>query len=368
MIPFLNLGLINSKYREELLDAFARVVDSGWYILGSEVKAFEAEFAAYCDSQHCVGVSNGLDALTLILRSYRELGTLREGDEVVVPANTYIATILSITENRLKPLLVEPELDSYNLDPRLIESVLTPRTRAIMVVHLYGQAANMPAIMAVARDAGLKVVEDCAQAHGAALRGRQVGTLGDAAGFSFYPGKNLGALGDAGAVMTDDGQLAEVIRALRNYGSHAKYQNRYQGVNNRLDEVQAALLRVKLKYLADENRRRREITQRYRGGIRHPAIALPTVKEGEESHVWHLFVVRTPHRERLQEHLKARGVQTLIHYPIPPHRQSAYSDWGHLQYPITEEIHRTCLSLPVDISMTDEAIARVVEACNTYTG
>lgn len=368
MIPFLDLKPINAQYRQELIDAATRVIDSGWYILGQEVKAFEAEFARSCGAVHAVGISNGLDALTLILRAYKELGVLAEGDAVVVPANTYIATILSITENRLEPVLVEPDLGTYNLDPDLIEAALTPRTRAIMAVHLYGQAAAMTEIRAIASRRGLKVIEDCAQAHGAMLDGRVVGTLGDAAGYSFYPGKNLGALGDAGAVLTADPALAETVRALRNYGSHVKYQNRYQGPNNRLDEMQAALLRVKLEHLADENARRRAIARRYLDQIRNPAVILPVVARGDESHVWHLFVVRTRDRDGFQKHLLERGVQTVVHYPIPPHRQEAYRAWNGRSYPITEKIHREVLSLPMSPVMTADQVDAVIAAVNEYRG
>lgn len=366
-VPFLDLGGINARDRDELIAAFTRVLDSGWYILGREVEAFEREYATYCGAKHCIGVGNGLDALTLILHGYRELGWINSGDEVIVPANTYIATILAITENGLTPVLVEPDLAIYNLDPDRIEEKLTVRTRAILPVHLYGQTADMSAINTVARKHNLRVIEDCAQAHGARHAGRVAGKLGDAAGHSFFPSKNLGALGDGGAVTTDDDALAAVVRALRNYGSIRKYENRYKGVNSRLDELHAALLRVKLKHLDADNQRRREIASRYARGIKHPAIVLPLVGAGNES-VWHVYVVRTGRRDALQAHLRVRGIDTLIHYPIPPHQQQAYAEWNVQSHPITERIHREVLSLPISPVMTDAQAAAVIDACNTWSG
>jgi dTDP-4-amino-4,6-dideoxygalactose transaminase len=364
--PFLDLRGINARDRDELIAAFTRVLDSGWYILGKEVDLFEREYAAYCGTKHCVGVGNGLDALTLILRGYRELGRINRGDEVIVPANTYIATLLSITENELTPVLVEPDLATYNLDAGRIDEKLTARTRAILPVHLYGQAADMSAINAVARKHDLLVIEDCAQAHGARHAGRTAGALGDAAGHSFFPSKNLGALGDGGAVTTDDDALATVVRALRNYGSLRKYENDYQGVNSRLDELQAALLRVKLKHLDADNQRRCEIASRYTQGIDHPAIVLPVVGGGNEA-VWHVYVVRTGRRDALQAHLRACGIDTLIHYPIPPHRQQAYAEWNAQSHPITESIHREVLSLPMSPVMTGTQVAAVIDACNAWS-
>lgn len=365
MIPFLDLKAINARERDALIAAFTRVLDSGWYVLGGEVAAFEREYAQYCGTQFAVGVGNGLDALTLTLRAYRELGRLERGDEVIVPANTYIATILAISENGLAPVLVEPEPATYNLDAALIEPALTARTRAILPVHLYGQTASMTAINAVARRHGLIVIEDSAQAHGARHAGTRAGALGDASGHSFFPSKNFGALGDAGAVTTSDAQLAEVIRALRNYGSHEKYVNDYQGVNSRLDELQAALLRVKLQRLEADNARRRALAQRYLAGIRHPAITLPTVAPDNEA-VWHVFVVRTPDRAGLQRHLQDRGIGTLIHYPVPPHRQRAYAGWNDRSYPVTERIHAEVLSLPISPVMADADIDAVIAACNAW--
>ena len=358
---------MNARDRAALIEAFTRVLDSGWYVLGKEVEAFEREYAAYCGTRHCVGVGNGLEALVLILRAWMELGVLKAGDEVIVPANTYIATILAITENGLTPVLVEPDLATCNLDPARIEQHLSPRTRAILPVHLYGQTAEMSAINALARKHGLKVMEDCAQAHGARHAGVRAGALGDAAGHSFFPSKNFGALGDAGAVTTDDDALAEAVRALRNYGSHRKYENLYKGVNSRLDELQAALLRVKLARVDADNQRRRDIAGRYLTEIQHPAITLPMIGTNNEP-VWHVFVVRAQPRDALQSHLNAQGIGTLIHYPVPPHQQPAYREWNARSYPLTERIHREVLSLPISPVMNDAQVSAVVAACNAWRG
>ena len=358
---------MNARDRAALIDAFTRVLDSGWYVLGKEVEAFEREYAAYCGTRHCVGVGNVLEALVLILRAWMELGVLKAGDEVIVPANTYIATILAITENGLTPVLVEPDLATCNLDPARIEQHLSPRTRAILPVHLYGQTAEMSAINALARKHGLKVMEDCAQAHGARHAGVRAGALGDAAGHSFFPSKNFGALGDAGAVTTDDDALAETLRALRNYGSHRKYENLYKGVNSRLDELQAALLRVKLARVDADNQRRRDIAGRYLTEIQHPAITLPMIGTNNEP-VWHVFVVRAQPRDALQSHLNAQGIGTLIHYPVPPHQQPAYREWNARSYPLTERIHREVLSLPISPVMNDAQVSAVVAACNAWRG
>jgi len=369
-VPFLDLREINAQHRKELNEAASRVIDSGWYIQGSEVKAFESEFANYSGTEHCIGVANGLDALTLTLRAWKEIGKLKEGDEVIVPANTYIASILAITENRLTPMLVEPDEKSYNLCPQRVAKVISERTKAILVVHLYGQLADMPAIMDLANDNGLLVLEDCAQAHGAELNGKKAGAWGDAGGFSFYPGKNLGALGDAGAVTTNDAQLASTIRALGNYGSNKKYENLYQGVNSRLDEMQAALLRVKLKHLDTETRRRQQIADMYIHGIRNDKVVLPVTPSTtlfmRQDCVWHLFVIRTIEREKLQTHLNEQGIQTLIHYPIAPHDQKAYQDWSEQGYPITEAIHDQVLSLPMSPIVTDEQVQAVIKAVNGF--
>jgi len=364
-VPFLDLKAINNQYRDELVAAATRVIDSGWYIQGTEVKAFEEEFADYCGSRHCIGVANGLDALTLTLRAWKEMGKLKEGDEVIVPANTYIASILAITENRLKPVLVEPDEATFNLCPEKTAAAITTNTKAIVAVHLYGQIAPMPELMKLADEHGLLVLEDAAQAHGASIDGRKAGSWGHAAGFSFYPGKNLGALGDAGAVTTDDEKLAQTIRALGNYGSHRKYENLYQGVNSRLDEMQAAMLRVKLRHLDEEIQSRREVAEYYFAHIKNSNIQLPAVGN-RESHVWHLFVVRSSHRDALQKHLTEQGVQTLIHYPVPSHQQEAYQNWCCEQYPLTENIHQTVLSLPMGPTLNQSQAADVASSCNEF--
>lgn len=363
-IPFLDLKNINNQHRQELIEAATRVIDSGWYIRGQEVENFEKEFATYCGTQHCIGVANGLDALILVLRAWKELGKLKEGDEVIVPANTYIASILAITENRLKPVLVEPDINTYNIDPKLIEQAITPKTKAILAVHLYGQLADMPAILDIAQRNNLLVLEDAAQAHGASLNGRKAGNWGDAAGFSFYPGKNLGALGDAGAVTTNDEELAQAIRAISNYGSHKKYENLYQGVNSRLDEMQAALLCVKLQSLDKETEHRREIAEIYLTNIKNQSITLPP--HVQENHVWHLFVIRSQQRETLQSFLTEQGIQTLIHYPIPPHKQHSYRAWLTQSYPITETIHKQVLSLPISNIVQYSQAENIAEALNEF--
>jgi dTDP-4-amino-4,6-dideoxygalactose transaminase len=365
MIPFLDLRAINQKNRQELIDAAIRVIDSGWYIQGQEVKSFEQEFAAYCGISHCIGVANGLDALILTLRAWKELGKLKEGDEVIVPANTYIASILAITESRLKPVLVEPEANSFNLCVKNVRAAITRKTRVILPVHLYGQLANMPAIMSLALEHGLLILEDAAQAHGAAIGGKKAGSWGDAAGFSFYPGKNLGALGDAGAITTQDPELAQTLRALSNYGSHEKYKNLFKGLNSRLDEMQAAMLRVKLAQLDIDIEHRRSVASVYLKNIKHKAVRLPHVLNSEQ-HVWHLFVVRSKHRTALQKHLLAHGIQTLIHYPIPPHKQMAYIDWNNFNYPLTEAIHQEVLSLPIGPTVSSEQALQVAYAINSF--
>jgi dTDP-4-amino-4,6-dideoxygalactose transaminase len=367
MIPFLNLREINRKYRTEFIEEFEAFLDSGWYILGDRVKLFEIEFARYCNVKHCIGVANGLDALVLIIRAYKELGRLKEGDEVIVPANTYIASILAITENRLIPVLVEPDLETYILDDSKIEASITSKTKAILAVHLYGQLCNMTSINSIAKRHDLIVIEDSAQSHGANQSGKKSGNLGDASGFSFYPGKNLGALGDAGAITTNDDELASMLNIIRNYGSEKKYFNQLQGVNSRLDELQACLLSVKLKFLTQETELRRKIAGAYLIGIKNPNLILPKVRD-PESHVWHLFVIRTSNRDKLQQYLTERGVQTVIHYPIPPHKQNAYKFLNNLSLPITEKIHETILSIPIDISMSNEDIKFVIDACNEYCG
>lgn len=365
MIKFLDLKAINQTCRQELIDACAKTIDSGWYILGERVQEFEKAFAAYCGSQYCIGVANGLDALVLTLRAWKELGRLKEGDEIIVPANTYIATVLAISENKLVPVFVEPDELSFNLCPKQVERAISSKTKAIMPVHLYGQLADMPALVSIAKQHNLLLLEDAAQAHGASIEGRKAGNWGDAAGFSFYPGKNLGALGDAGAVVTNDSELANVLGALRNYGSHEKYKNLYQGVNSRLDELQAALLTVKLQYLDLQIEARRQVAKMYLEGINNSHLRLP-LWQNEEQHVWHLFVVRSAERDKFQQHLMHAGVQTLIHYPIPPHKQQAYEQYNHLVYPLSEQLHQEVLSLPLGPTMTVEEIEGVIAACNTF--
>ena len=357
MISFLDLKTINLIHRDELINAFTRVLDSGWYVLGNEVKQFEASFADYCNADHCVGVSNGLDALHLILRAYG----IGAGDEVIVPTNTYIATWLAATYAGATPVPVEPCIDTYNIDPSLIEAAITPRTKAIIAVHLYGQPADMDPIMAIAEKHGLKVIEDAAQAHGALYKGRKVGSLGHAAGFSFYPGKNLGAIGDAGAVTTNDAELAEKVRVLVNYGSKVKYHNEVQGFNCRLDELQAALLAVKLPALDQETARRKEIAAQYTAALQDLDLVLPSIMDNAES-AWHLYVVRSKNRDQLQKDLAVNGVATMIHYPIPPHQQPAYAEFNGVSYPIAEQIHQQILSLPMGPTMSDEEVVSVIAA------
>ncbi len=370
MIPFLDLKAINQQHRQALVDAATRVIDSGWYVLGQEVKAFEQEFATYCGTQYCVGVANGLDALVLTLRAWREMGKLQEGDEVIVPANTYIASVLAVTENRLKPIFVEPDEGSYNLCPEKVRAAITPKTKAIVAVHLYGQLAPMKAIMAMADEHTLLVLEDSAQAHGAMVDGKRVGNWGHASGFSFYPGKNLGALGDAGAMTTNAPDLAQTVRALGNYGSHKKYENLYQGVNSRMDEMQAALLRVKLHHLDDETRIRKAIAVAFAQGIHNPLVRLPIDRHATVDtlghHAFHLFVVRVQQRAAFQAHLKAAGIDTLIHYPIPPHQQQAYKAYNGLQLPLTEAIHQEVVSLPIGPTMSMGDVQEVIAVVNAF--
>jgi dTDP-4-amino-4,6-dideoxygalactose transaminase len=370
VIKFLDIQKITLHFEPEISRAINRVVDRGWFLLGEEVKAFESEYAGYIGSKHCIGVANGLDALRLILKAYMELDLLEEGDEIIVPANTFIASMLAITDNRLKPVLVEPRIDTFNLDTSLIESRITKHTRAIMVVHLYGQACWSEQLEAIAKRNDLLIIEDNAQAAGAKVRDdRRTGSLGDAAGHSFYPGKNLGALGDGGAVTTDNDELAEIVRALANYGSTKKYKHDYQGLNSRLDEIQAAVLRVKLPGLDDDNQRRREVAQYYQDHIVHPGIILPGPRFSAIQslhHVWHLFVIRHPQRDLLQNYLSDNGIQTLIHYPIPPHKQGSYAGWNKLKLPVTEQISREVLSLPISPVIQREDIERVVKIINLY--
>ncbi|MCR9581208.1 DegT/DnrJ/EryC1/StrS family aminotransferase [Vibrio antiquarius] len=365
MINFLNLQAINFKYQNELKEACSRVIESGWYILGEELESFEHEFSKYCDTKYTIGVANGLDALTLVLRAWKELGKISDRSEVIVPSNTYIASVLAITENDLVPVFVEPDSDTYNLCPNKVRNAITDKTRAILPVHLYGLISPMPELMKIAKEYNLLVLEDCAQSHGASIEGKKAGSWGDAAGFSFYPGKNLGALGDAGAITTNDEELATTIKALRNYGSLKKYENLYQGVNSRLDEIQAAMLRVKLKHLEEDTSRRRTIAHMYINGIRNKRVKLP-VWNDDVNHVFHLFVIRTENRDLLQKYLSDNFVQTVSHYPIPPHKQPAYSIWNELSLPLTESIHDQVLSLPIGPTMNDDEVCRVIDLINNY--
>lgn len=371
MIKFLDLQKINLLHQQELEERLLNTFRSGWYLLGNEVKTFEQNLATYIGASNAIGVANGLDALRLIFRAYIELGVMQKGDEVIVPSNTYIASILALSDNGLVPVLVEPDIHTYNIDIAKIEEKVTAKTKGILIVHLYGQVVFSEELSSLAKKYGLKIVEDNAQAIGAEWKGIKTGNLGDAAGFSFYPGKNLGALGDAGAVTTNDDALNKTIRALANYGSNQKYVNIYQGLNSRLDEIQAAVLDVKLKYIDQENQRRREIATQYLNGINDPKIILPIQQstfnpQNFKNHVWHLFVIRTKDRDPLQQYLTERGIQTLIHYPIPPHKQQAYSEWNHLSYPISEQIHQEVLSLPMSPVMTADEVAAVINAINRF--
>ena len=365
MITFLDLQKINSQYREELKEAAEKVINSGWYLLGEELNQFEHKYAEFCGTKYALGVANGLDSLRLIFRSYMVLGEMRKGDEVIVPSNTYIASILSISEEGLVPVLVEPNLNTFNLDSARIEAAITSRTKAVLTVHLYGQNSIDQQMIDICKKYNLKLLEDCAQSHGAVWNGKMSGSHGDAAGHSFYPGKNLGALGDAGAITTNDDNLFKVIKALRNYGSHKKYENNYRGLNSRLDEIQAAFLNIKLKYLPIETKRRKELAKIYLENIKTDKLILPTVLN-EEGHVWHLFTVRVKNRSGFMEYLEKNYIQTLIHYPIPPHLQKAYLEWNNLSFPISEQIHQEIISLPLSPVMTDEEVMRVCSVINTY--
>lgn len=361
MIKFLDLKKINNRYREEIASRIKDILDKGWYLQGEENENFTKNFANFCGTKFALGVANGLDALNLIIKAYG----FGNGDEIIVPANTYIATILAISENGCIPILVEPDIKTYNINPDSIEEKITSKTKAIMVVHLYGQAVQMEKIWKIAKKYNLKIIEDSAQAHGAIYQENRTGNLGDASGFSFYPGKNLGCIGDGGAVTTNDEELFNKIKAIANYGSDRKYHHIYKGVNSRLDEIQAAVLDVKLKHLDSDNNKRREISKYYRENIKNSKIILPDTYD-EKSHVWHIFAVRTQNRDEFQKYLTEKGIQTIIHYPTPPHKQGAYKEWNNLSFPITEEIHNTILSLPISPVMTDSEIEKVVEVVNEY--
>lgn len=378
-VKFLDLQAINNSFEPALSQAIQKTISSGWYLLGEESRLFEKEYAEFTGAKHCIGVANGLDALRLILKAYIELGVMNEGDEIIVPANTYIASILAITDNKLIPVLVEPDLLTYNIDPFLIETKITQRTKAIMLVHLYGQIAMHAEIEKLAGKYQLKIIEDSAQSQGAeyvTTKGTTLvaGNIGHAAGHSFYPGKNLGALGDAGAVTTNDDELADTIRTIANYGSKVKYYSDYKGLNSRLDEIQAAALRIKLKRLYTDNNSRRVAAEYYLSNISNGHIILPKLNDTRLrvsktfSHVWHLFVIRHYQRDNLQRHLHASKIQTLIHYPVPPHKQKAYKNWNGLSFPVTETIHNQVLSLPISPIITEKEMEHVVNTINKYNG
>lgn len=364
MVKFLDLQKVTAQYADEIHEAVLRVVDGGWYLQGEENRRFEAEYAKYIGTRHAVGCASGLDALYLILRAYMEMGKLKEGDEVLVPANTYIASILSITENGLVPILVEPREDTLQIDDEQIEAKITEHTKAMMIVHLYGRCAMTEKIAAICDRHNLLLIEDNAQAHGCVYRDKRTGSLGHAAAHSFYPGKNLGALGDGGAVTTDDEELASVVRSLGNYGSAKKYIFKYQGRNSRLDEVQAAILDVKLRHLDADIERRRCVAQRYVDGISNPLVRVPEVKDWN-AHVFHLFPVLCPRRDELQKYLEEKGIQCLIHYPVPPHKQECYKEWNGMTLPVTERLAREELSLPISPVMADEEVEQVIKAVNS---
>lgn len=359
MIKFLDIKAINQPFEAAFQEKLNSFLATGWYILGDEVNAFEEEFAAYCGSTCCVGVGNGLDAIILTFKAYIELGHLQEGDEIIVPANTYIASILGIIHAGLVPVFVEPDTNTYNINPKLIEEKITSKTKGMLIVHLYGQLAAMDEIMEIGYKHDLLIVEDAAQAHGLPFKGSHTRT------FSFYPGKNLGALGDGGAVATNDERLAKTIKSLSNYGSQQKYYNDYLGFNSRLDELQAAFLRIKLPHLAAENDKRRTIAKRYLSEIKNDKIILPFY-DGSDNHVFHLFVIRTPKRDELQQYLSENGIQTMIHYPVAPHKQKAMKAFHHLSFPITEQIHDEVLSLPMSSVLKEEEVTHIVKILNAY--
>lgn len=364
-VPFLSLKDITDKNSKEIHEAALRVIDSGWYLQGKENQQFEEDYANYIGTKYCVGCGNGLDALVWIFRAYIELGVMKKGDEVIVPANTYIATILSITENDLVPVLVEPNIDTLQIDDSLIEEKITNNTKAICIVHLYGQCAYTDKIGKLCKKYNLKLIEDNAQAHGCEYNGTKTGALGDAAGHSFYPGKNLGALGDAGAVTTNDESLAYAVRSLANYGSAKKYVFKYTGRNSRLDEIQAAILDVKLKHLDEDVHLRKEVAKKYLGGIKNPKIRLPQINDWD-GHVFHIFTIFSDDRDSLQKYLTEKGIGTNIHYPIPPHKQECYKEWNDLSLPVTEKIHETELSIPMSPCLTDEEVQYVIDALNAW--
>ena len=366
MVKFYDLQAVTAMHGDEYKEAVTRVVDSGWFLQGSETAQFEADYGRYIGTEHCVAVANGLDALCLLLQGYKELGLMHDGDEIIVPANTYIATILAITKNNLVPVLVEPTWENLEIDIDKVEAAITPRTKGVMIVHLYGRIAYNNKLGDICRKHGLKLMEDCAQSHGCAWEGIKAGALGDAAAHSFYPGKNLGAFGDAGAVTTNDAELAEVILALANYGSQKKYVFKYVGMNSRMSEMDAAVLDVKLKYLDEDNRKRQALAAYYYEHISNPLITLPKRLE-DENNVYHQFPIFCEHRDELQKYLKDQGIETLIHYPIPPHKQECYQAWNSCHFPVTEKIHAQELSIPLNQVVTAEEAETVVAAINLFS-
>lgn len=365
MISFLDLKKINAQYELDLKNAAIRVIDSGWYLMGKELETFEKNYSTFCGTKYSLGVANGLDALRLIFKAYIELGIMKLGDEVIVPANTYIASVLAISDNGLIPVFVEPNRNTYNLDSSKIEKAITSKTKAILTVHLYGQNSIDEEMLAICEKHHLKLVEDSAQSHGSIWNGKVMGSIGDAAGHSFYPGKNLGALGDAGAVTTNDETLAKTIEALRNYGSLKKYENIYQGLNSRLDEIQAAFLNVKLKYIQKDILERRRVANYYLENIKNPKVILPEVLN-EEGHVWHLFVIRSKDRADFQKYMEDNGVQTIIHYPIPPHKQKCYKEMNSMRFELTEQIHNEVVSLPISPVLTEAELYEIVNLINSF--
>ncbi len=361
MIKYLDLKRVNAPYEEEIQQTMADMLQRGWYLKGEATQLFEQHYADYIGTRYCIGCGNGLDALTMIFRAYKEMGLMSDGDEVIVPANTYIASILAVTENHLKPVLVEPDIHTLQIDETLIEQAITPRTRAVMIVHLYGRCAYTDRVGEICHRHGLKLIEDNAQAHGCMFGNQRTGALGDAAGHSFYPTKNLGALGDAGAITTNDEQLAEIVRGIGNYGSKRKYVFDYQGRNSRIDELQAAILDVKLKYLDEANAKRKEIAALYINKVYNPQIVIP---QSDRDSVWHIFPILCERRDALQDYLKANGVETQIHYPIPPHQQRCYAEWKGLSLPVTERIHQQEISLPCHQTMTTEEVNTIVNLLN----
>jgi dTDP-4-amino-4,6-dideoxygalactose transaminase len=366
MIKFLDLKKINLQYQEEIEKELISVFRSGWYLKGTYVKQFEEKLSHYIGAKYVVSVANGLDALRLIIRGYIELGVFEVNDEIIVPANTFIASLLAVSENGLKPILVEPNENTFIINVKEVEKKITSKTKAIMIVHLYGRVSNYNELESLAKKYNLKIIEDNAQSIGAVYKGLKAGNLGDAAGFSFYPGKNLGALGDAGAITTNDKELYDVVSVIANYGSSYKYHNIYKGINSRLDEIQAAVLNIKINYLDESNAKRRSIAKKYINNIENPKIKLPEFPEDFNSHVWHLFVIRCKERDRLQIFLNKLGIETLIHYPIPPNKQKAYSELNNLTYPITERIHKEVLSLPISSVLTNKEVEKIINALNSY--